>query len=136
MRLTSFCHHFTVDFYTGFYRFLRIVPRTTCVVLEDGPHHTTHTNTCHIASKRFGTKNKSYNYWSNDCQQSWQHHFFQRCFCRDVHTFSIFWRSGSFHNTWNFTELTPYFFHHFHGSFSNRLHRQGRENYWYHTSYE
>src|SRR5690606_30193514 len=119
---TTFVFHLPVDLYSCFKRFFGIVQGTTCIVLENSPHHTTYTYTCHITSQRLSTKYKSNNNRSNNSDKTGKYHFFKSCIGRDGYAFSVFRSSGSFHNSRNFSKLTTYFVNHLHSCFTYRFH--------------
>ena len=137
VRVRTFVGHFAVDHNTSFKRFFSVIPGATSVVLEDGPKDTRNSNTGHITTKYLSshfpvTRNKSGSQtnqdWRKNSQCTRKHHFAKCSFGRDFYTFAVLWLSSSFHNSWNFAELTTYFVHHIHSSATYRFHCQGREN--------
>src|SRR5690606_40653950 len=80
--------------------------------------------------------NESNNQWKTNGHNTRQQHFLKGSFGGNSHTFIVLWFASTFHNSWNFTELTSHFINHLHCSFTNRIHCQSRENNWNHTTHK
>ena len=141
----TFVGHLAVDFHASLKGLLGIVPRTSSVVLEDGPKHTAHGHTGHVATEGFSSPccfcaqhegQQADDQGEEDRHGAWEHHFLQCSLGGDVHALAVFRSARAFQDSRNLFELAPDFLHHFHGGLSNAVHGQGGEHNGHHATDE
>ena len=119
-----------------FYKFLGIVPGASCISHENSKNKSGGKSSNQQTYYSRYAEDQSGSNRSDDCQQRWKYHFMLCSPGGNLYASGIIRFCFSFQNTFDFTELTTYFFNHVSGCTSYRIHGQTAEKESHHTSNE
>ena len=137
--------HLAVDLDTGLEGLLGVVPGTAGVVLEDGPEHTAHGHTGHVATEGLsgpgGIRTEQHRDEPDDERESnghgaGKHHFLEGGLRADVNTLAVLRRAGSLEDAGDLLELAAHLLHHLHGRLADGVHGEGGEDHRNHAADE